>query len=64
MSKAGRYHTSTDQILHGETTEGTSAERMQFETLLDERTDAEIKILTAAAQVLLDAGADNETEGA
>lgn len=30
--------------------EGKSTERMQFETLLDELTDAEIKILTATAQ--------------
>lgn len=45
-----RYHISVDQILHGETMEGKSTERMQFETLLDELTDAEIKILTATAQ--------------
>lgn len=44
-----RYHISVDQILHGETMEGKSTERMQFETLLDELTDAEIKILTATA---------------
>lgn len=41
-----RYHISVDQILHGEAMEGKSTERMQFETLLDELTDAEIKILT------------------
>ena len=40
-----RYHISVDQILHGETMEGKSTERMQFETLLDELTDSEIKIL-------------------
>ena len=40
-----RYHISVDQILHGEAMEGKSTERMQFETLLDELTDAEIKIL-------------------
>ena len=45
-----RYHISVDQILHGEAMEGKSTERMQFETLLDELTDAEIKILTATAQ--------------
>ena len=44
-----RYHISVDQILHGETMEGKSTERMQFETLLDELTDSEIKILTATA---------------
>ena len=49
-----RYHISVDQILHGET--------MEFETLLDELTDAEIKILTATAQALLDARTDNEGE--
>ena len=52
-----RYHISVDQILHGKSTE-----RMQFETLLDELTDAEIKILTATAQALLDARADSEGE--
>ncbi len=52
-----RYHISVDQILHGEAMEGKSTERMQFETLLDELTDAEIKILTATAQALLDARA-------
>ena len=52
-----RYHISVDQILHGE-----AMERMQFETLLDELTDAEIKILTATAQALLDARADSEGE--
>ena len=57
-----RYHISVDQILHGETMEGKSTERMQFETLLDELTDAEIKILTATAQALLDARTDNEGE--
>ena len=40
-----RYHISVDQILHGEAMEGKSTERMQFETLLDELTDAEIKSL-------------------
>ena len=36
-----RYHISVDQILHGEAMEGKSTERMQFETLLDELTDAD-----------------------
>ena len=57
-----RYHISVDQILHGETMEGKSTERMQFETLLDELTDAEIKILMATAQALLDARADSGGE--
>ena len=57
-----RYHISVDQILHGEAMEGKSTERMQFEVLLDELMDAEIKILTATAQALLDARTDNEGE--
>jgi len=51
-----------DQILYGQEATGKSTERMQFGILLDELTDAEIKILTATAQALLDARADNETE--
>ena len=35
---------------------------MQFETLLDEQTDAEIKILTAAAQALSDVRTDSAGE--
>ena len=51
-----RYHISVDQILHGETMRRASPRSgWQFETLLDELTDAEIKILTATAQALLDA---------
>lgn len=57
-----RYHISVDQILHGEAMEGKSTERMQFEVLLDELTDAEIKILTATAQALLGARTNNEGE--
>ena len=57
-----RYHISVDQILHGKAMEGKSTERMQFETLLDELTDAEIKILTVTAQALLDARTDSEGE--
>ena len=57
-----RYHISVDQILHGETMDGKSTERMQFETLLDELTDSEIKILTATAQALLDARSDSGGE--
>ena len=58
-----RYHVSVDQVLYGEEATGKSTERMQFDVRLDELTDAEIKILTATAQALLDARADNETEG-
>ena len=62
LEMVSRYHISVDQILHGEAMEGKSTERMQFETLLDELTDAEIKILTATAQAILDARADSEGE--
>lgn len=55
-----RYHISVDQILHGETIVGKSTDRMQFETLLDELTDAEIQILTATAQAILDARTDRK----
>ena len=57
-----RYHISVDQILYGEEATGKSTERMQFDILLDELTDAEIKIITATAQALLDARTDSEEE--
>ena len=57
-----RYHVSVDQVLYGEEATGKSTERMQFDVLLDELTDAEIKILTATAQALLDARTSNEGE--
>ena len=57
-----RYHISVDQILYGEEATGKSTERMQFDILLDELTDAEIKILTATAQALLDTRTDSEGE--
>lgn len=57
-----RYHVSVDQVLYGEEATGKSTERMQFDVLLDELTDAEIKILTATAQALLDARTDGEGE--
>ena len=57
-----RYHISVDQILYGEEATGKSTERMQFDILLDELTDTEIKILTATAQALLDARTDSEEE--
>ena len=62
LEMVSRYHISVDQILHGEAMEGKSTERMQFDILLDELTDAEIKILTATAQALLDARTDSEGE--
>ena len=57
-----RYHISVDQILYGEEATGKSTERMQFDILMDELTDAEIKILTTTAQALLDARTDSEGE--
>lgn len=57
-----RYHISVDQILYGNEAADKSTERRQFEILLDELTDAEIKILTATAQAILDARADSEGE--
>ena len=51
-----------DQILYGNEAADKSTERRQFEILLDELTDAEIKILTATAQAILDARADSEGE--
>ena len=57
-----RYHISVDQILHDEAMEGRSTERMQFDTLLDELTDVEIKIHTATAQALMDTRTDSEGE--
>ena len=62
LEMVSRYHISVDQILYGEEATGKSTERMQFDILLDELTDAEIKILTATAQALLDARADSEGE--
>ena len=57
-----RYHIFVDQILYGNEAADKSTERRQFEILLDELTDAEIKILTATAQAILDARADSEGE--
>lgn len=62
LEMVSRYHISVDQILYGEEATGKSTERMQFDILLDELTDAEIKILTATAQALLDARTDSEGE--
>ena len=62
LELVSRYHISVDQILYGNEAADKSTERRQFEILLDELTDAEIKILTATAQALLDARADSEGE--
>lgn len=62
LELVSRYHISVDQILYGNEAADKSTERRQFEMLLDELTDAEIKILTATAQAILDARADSEGE--
>ena len=62
LELVSRYHISVDQILYGNEVADKSTERRQFEILLDELTDAEIKILTATAQAILDARADSEGE--
>ena len=60
LELVSRYHISVDQILYGNEAADKSTERRQFEILLDELTDAEIKLLTATAQAILDARADSE----
>ena len=62
LELVSRYHISVDQILYGNEAADKSTERRQFEILLDELTDAEIKFLTATAQAILDARADSEGE--
>ena len=62
LELVSRYLISVDQILYGNEAADKSTERRQFEILLDELTDAEIKILTATAQAILDARADSEGE--
>ena len=62
LELVSRYHISVDLILYGNEAADKSTERRQFEILLDELTDAEIKILTATAQAILDARADSEGE--
>lgn len=62
LELVSRYHISVDQILYGNEAANKSTERRQFEILLDELTDAEIKILTTTAQAILDARADSEGE--
>ena len=62
LELVSRYHISVDQILYGNEAADKSTERRRFEILLDELTDAEIKILTATAQAILDARADSEGE--
>lgn len=55
-----RYHISVDQILFGDTAESKSTARRQLDSLLDGMTEAELKIVIATAQAILDARAEEE----
>ena len=55
-----RYHISVDQLLFGDATESKSTARRQLEPLLDGMTEAELKIVIATAQGILDARAEEE----
>lgn len=54
-----RYHISVDQFLFGDTMDGKTTIRRQLDALADGLTDAEIGILLATAQAILNA---RETE--
>lgn len=55
-----RYHISVDQLLFGDATESKSTARRQLDPLLDGMTEAELKIVIATAQGILDARAEEE----
>ena len=55
-----RYHISVDQLLFRDTTESKSTARRQLDPLLDGMTEAELKIVIATAQAILDARAEEE----
>ena len=55
-----RYHISVDQLLFGDATESKSTARRQLDPLLDGMTEAELKIVIATAQAILDARAEEE----
>ena len=55
-----RYHISVDQLLFGDATESKSTARRQLDPLLDEMTEAELKIIIATAQAILDARAEEK----
>ena len=55
-----RYHISVDQLLFEDTTESKSTARRQLDPLLDGMTEAELKIVIATAQAILDARAEEE----
>ncbi|MDM8239166.1 hypothetical protein QUW63_08605 [Pseudoflavonifractor phocaeensis] len=51
---------SVDQLLFGDATESKSTARRQLDPLLDGMTEAELKIVIATAQAILDARAEEE----
>lgn len=55
-----RYHISVDQLLFGDATESKSTARRQLDPLLDGMTEAELRIVIATAQAILDARAEEE----
>ena len=55
-----RYHISVDQLLFGDATESKSTARRQLDLLLDGMTEAELKIVIATAQAILDVRAEEE----
>ena len=57
-----RYHISVDQLLFGDATESKSTARRQLDPLLDEMTEAELKIIIATAQAILDARAEGKND--
>ena len=50
-----RYHIPVDQLLFGDTADGTSTARRQLDVLADELTDREIGIIIATVQAVLGA---------
>ena len=57
-----RYHISVDQLLFGDTTKSKSTMRRQLDPLLDGMTEAELKIVIATAQAILDARAEGKND--
>ena len=55
-----RYHISVDQLLFGDATASKSTAHRQLDSLLDGMTEAELKIVIATAQAILDARAEEE----
>ena len=57
-----RYHISVDQLLFEDATESKSTARRQLDPLLDGMTEAELKIVIATAQAILDARAEGKND--